>query len=467
MATEAGPRIDRNKLIDVVERHFDHLVDGNRFDFGPILDALCRVKGVSEANLYIGVVNLQQRLSSLNIEMALPDLKLDQWTRAQLLREAHEATERSRTKHEQSRLQGAVLDLHRARLGDLLVQEGFIEESELAEALEQQRKTGGRLGSNLVQLGFVAESDLSRFLGRQLGLPCVTEIQHISPDARRALPQELLLKHRIVPLMVDAREIQVAMVDPTDLVAIDEIGFVTDRRVRPVVAPELVVDFAQARFFGIRHPPRLISTEDHTPDEGPPSWPRSVYSRNPVVLAAPGDEPYELAEFAHDLLTCEVEDDVYPPLWRLWAERFRLVALMTVSEGMVRGRRLSGADTSTEDFAKATVAACSHPVLDEVISNRKPYRGPSSHSTGSQWLSDQLGLNPSDVVWIAPVVDVSDHAVSLIAGHLPPRSTPDDAWMEAVVTATRATMAMVSARRTLRRVQTDGRPTVHRVQSVV
>lgn len=168
-ATDAGPRIDRNKLEDYVARHFDHLVDGNRLDFTPVLRALIRIKGVTEASLYIGIVNLQQRLAALNIDMELPDMKLDQWTRAQLLREAHEATERARLDRESQRLRGAIQALDRVKLGSLLVQERLIDESELNEALALQANTGGRLGSNLVHLGFLKEADLARFLGQRWG----------------------------------------------------------------------------------------------------------------------------------------------------------------------------------------------------------------------------------------------------------------------------------------------------------
>ena len=466
-ATDAGPRIDRTKLADLVERHYDDLVCGNQFDFRPVFSALCRVKGVSETTLYIGIVNLQQRLAHLNIEMVMPDVTIDQWTRAQLLREAHEATEKARLEYEQSRLRGAVQDLHRAKLGALLVQERLISETELGEALDLQKKNGGRLGSNLVQLGFVAEADLARFLGRQLGLPCVTEIDHITPQARRAVPQEILLKHRLVPLTIDAKEIQVAMVDPTDLVSIDEIGFVTDRRVRPVIAPELVVDFARARFFGIRQAPRLLVGQDAAAADGQPAWPRSAIDRRPVVLPAPDDEPYDLSELAHDLLSSELEDDLYPPLWRLWAERFNVVALLTVEEGMVRGRRLHGVPDAAARFAKAQTPVCSHPVLDEIVSRPRPYTGPCDHSTGSQWLSHHLGLVATATIFIVPLRDPADQVVALMLGYQPREAPPESEWLEAVSTAARATLSMVHARRVLRRVQTCGRPTVHRVPSVV
>ncbi|MEM7676065.1 MAG: hypothetical protein AAF449_08695, partial [Myxococcota bacterium] len=339
-ATDAGPRIDRSKLTDFVHRHCSHLVEGNRLDFAPILNALCRVKGVTEAGLYIGVVNLQQRLAGLNIEMEMPDMKLDQLTRAQLLREAHEATERARVEHEQVRLRSAVQTLNRSKLGTLLVQENLIDQAELERALELQMQNGGRLGSNLVQLGFIQESDLARFLGQQLGLACVTEIRHVTPDARRALPEDILLKRRLVPLSVDAREIQIAMVDPTDLLVIDEISFVTGRKVRPVVAPELVIDFARARFFGIRLPPRLLNSQ-LAPQDGPPTYPRSMTDRRPVVLPPPDDEPYDLAQLVHDLLACEVEGDVPVPVWRLWTETFHLAAHLIVDKDMIYGRQLS------------------------------------------------------------------------------------------------------------------------------
>ncbi len=465
-ATDAGPRIDRNKLQDLVERHFDALVRDNRLDFTPILNALCRIKGVNETTLYIGVVNLQQRLASLNIEMALPDMRLDQSTRAQLLREAHEATERARAEREQFRLRGAVQDLHRAKLGTLLVSEGLITEAELAQALELQVQSGGRLGSNLVQLGFVNEADLARFLGRQLGLPCVTEIRHVSPEARRAVPHELLLKYRLVPLSIDAREIQIAMVDPTDLVAVDEIGFVTDRRVRTIIAPELVVDFARARFFGIRSAPRLLAAEK-APSDGPPHFPPSFVTRGPTIVPAPDQESYELAEFAHDLMTCEVEDDVQTPLWRLWSDRFHLVARFDVQDGMVYGRRVTGVVDRATNFTRQQTPACNQPVMDALIREPRPYGGSSDPQGENLWLSEALGLPPSAFVWLMPVCTVKAQTTSLLLGHLPRTEPPDSEWLDAVWTALRETMRMVQARRALRRVQTAGRPTVHRVASVV
>ena len=465
-ATDAGPRIDRHKLGDLVERHIDRLMTDNRFDCAPVLEALCRIKGVSETNLYIGVVNLQQRLASMNIEMVMPDMHLDQWMRSQLLREAHEATERARLEREQFRLRGAVQDLHRAKLGSLLVQERLIGEDELQQALELQEKTGGRLGSNLVHLGFIGEADLARFLGRQLGLPCVTEIRHIPPDARRAIPQEILIKRKLVPLSIDAREIQLAMIDPTDLAAIDEIGFVTDRRVRPVVAPELVVDFARARFFGIRQAPRLLATTQSEPSAGPPTWPRSVFERGPVVLPAPDDEPYDLTEFAHDLLSSEVEDDVYPPLWRMWGERFHLAAHFAVEQGMVRGVRITGRDDQTT-FTKAQLPACSHLVLERVVQSAEPYAGPCGGEGQFQWLSQQLELSPTAFVWILPVHRPSEPVTALLVGHQPRDEPPESDWVEAVWTAAHTTMTMVHARRALRRIQAGGRPTVHRAQNVL
>ncbi len=464
LATEVGPRIDRHKLGDMIERHFERLFDGNQFDFRPVLRALTRIKGVSEAHLYIGVVNLQQRLAGMNIEMVMPDLKIDQWTRAQLLREAHEATERARQERDQVRLRSAVDDLSRAKLGALLVRERLIDEADLDKALALQKQNGGRLGSHLVQLGFISEADLARFLGRQLGLPCVTEIRHITPEARRAIPQEVLLKYRLVPISVDDGEIQVAMVDPTHLVSIDEIAFITARRVRPVVAPELVVDFARARFFGIRTAPRLL-VSDIEPEDGPPKWPRSVLDRGPVVLPAPDEEPYDLAEFAHELLIGEVEDDLEAPLWRLWTTRFQVVAHFSVAEGMVRGRRLAGAADLAASFGQAEIPACSHPMLDEVVNQPRPYHGVCGRPTGSQWLSDQLGVAPSAIVWVIPVCNPQHEVAQVLLGHLPWREPPATEWLDAVWTAVQATQTMIRARRVLRRVQTGSRPTLQRVDA--
>ena len=451
-ATEAGPRIDRYKLGDLVQRHFERLVVDDRFDFAPILAGLCRIPGVTEASLFVGVVNLRQRLALLNIDMPLPKMQLDDATRAQLVRQAREATEVARQEHAQRR-SGLAGPSRQIPLGDLLVQEQLVTEVELAEALELQQQCGGRLGSNLVQLGFISESELARFLGRQLDIPCVTEIKHISADALAAIPSPLLSKYRVVPLSCDARHIQLAMVDPTDLRALDEIRFATGRNISAVVAPELVIEYARARFFRIRRQARLFVSPEM--DEGIP-FPQTKAVANAMAAEMTAD----LNDVAFDMLTCEDEDELFGVLWRLFTSKFQVVGELRVRRGIIQGTRFYGVRDAVAQTVRPRISASAHAVLDHVVTTKRVYSGPASPEIGGQWLSERLTIPGAAHVWILPVVAPHDEVVALFVGNELRGKLPEAGWFEAIQVGASATMQMVGARRTIRNIHNNRRPTV-------
>lgn len=132
------------------------------------------------------------------------------------------------------------------RLGTILVEMGLIDGAQLAEALEEQKRRGGKLGSLLVQSGMVGEEDLLVCLSMQLRLPRVDFLQTApSAIALKLVPYELARKHTIVPVSVEhelgKRILVTAMSDPTDLEAIREIEFRLALTVKPVVATESTI----------------------------------------------------------------------------------------------------------------------------------------------------------------------------------------------------------------------------------
>ncbi|MEO1335915.1 MAG: hypothetical protein AAFV29_09720, partial [Myxococcota bacterium] len=203
------------------------------------------------------------------------------------------------------------------------------------------------------------------------------------------------------------------------------------------------------------------------PSNGPPHWPRSVTDRGPVVLPPPDEEPYDLAELVHDLLACEVENDVSMPVWRLWSETFHLAAHMAVDKDMIYGRQLSAPSPQTSMFNKAQIPICSHAVLDTTVRGKKPYYGPCDEETGSHWLSQQLGVKPSDPIWVLPIRDASNRVCSMILGHHCRLEPPQVEWMHAVWTAAHSAMNMVAHRRDLRRVHSAGRPAMRRPETTL
>ncbi|HEX7089341.1 MAG TPA: type IV-A pilus assembly ATPase PilB [Longimicrobiales bacterium] len=128
------------------------------------------------------------------------------------------------------------------RLGELLVRNGLITQEQLARALADARANGTRIGHSLIKLGFVSEDDVVRVLARQYRVPAV-DLSNIVIDPRiiRLVPSEIALKHTILPLRRVGRTLTVAMANPTDAGALDDLKFVTRHDIEPVVAGEFTL----------------------------------------------------------------------------------------------------------------------------------------------------------------------------------------------------------------------------------
>jgi type IV pilus assembly protein PilB len=142
----------------------------------------------------------------------------------------------------------------RVRIGEMLVQQGRIDGSQLESALAHQRKWGGRIGRAIVHLGFMREDMLLQAVGHQLGVPFVEIADRFVPRHVLALvPEKLIRGRRVLPLArlseTKRGPLVVALADPANLVALDEIAFATGMAVKPVLASEPDLEAAIARLL--------------------------------------------------------------------------------------------------------------------------------------------------------------------------------------------------------------------------
>jgi type IV pilus assembly protein PilB len=126
------------------------------------------------------------------------------------------------------------------RLGDLLVSEGLITSKQLELALSEAQGSRTRLGHALVRLGFIQEEELLRVLSQKMGVPSV-DLSRVGVDPRllRLIPQEVAVKHQILPIRRVGRTLTVAMINPDDLRAIDDLKFISRLEIQPVLASEI------------------------------------------------------------------------------------------------------------------------------------------------------------------------------------------------------------------------------------
>src|SRR5262245_13308950 len=110
-----------------------------------------------------------------------------------------------------------------AKLGEILVGENLISPQHLREAQDYQREYGGRIGFNLVKLGLVVYDMITAVLSRQYGIPSVNlDLFHIEDNVLRLIPHEVAQKHSVLPLSRVGATLTLAMVDPTNVFAMDD-----------------------------------------------------------------------------------------------------------------------------------------------------------------------------------------------------------------------------------------------------
>src|SRR5258706_8006250 len=136
------------------------------------------------------------------------------------------------------------------RIGELLLKERRITPEQLQEALNYQRQNGGKLGFNLIKLGYVKDEEITALLSRQSGVPSIARTQfEIDPAVVKLVPAETAQKYQIVPLSRSGATLTIAMTDPTNVFAMDDIKFMTGYNVEPVVASEAAVVDAITKYY--------------------------------------------------------------------------------------------------------------------------------------------------------------------------------------------------------------------------
>src|ERR1700674_5491390 len=136
------------------------------------------------------------------------------------------------------------------RIGEVLLKEKLISPEQLQQALSAQKANGGKLGYNLVKMGFVKDDQVTALLSKQYGVPAINLDQFkIDPTIVKLVPTETARKYQIIPLSRSGSTLTIAMTDPTNVLAMDDIKFMTGYTVEPVVASEVAITDAIEKYY--------------------------------------------------------------------------------------------------------------------------------------------------------------------------------------------------------------------------
>ena len=194
-----------------------------------------------------------------------------------------------------------------SKLGEMLVKAQLITEAQLEEAIKVQRREGGKLGSIAVRQGFCADQDIVSFLGMQYGVPAADLDQWppIEPSVIALVPSELANKHKVLPLQRSGNVLTMAMSDPTDIFAMDDVRFHTGYNIDPVVSSEMGLVRAIERYYGGSAALKLRDKDSRSSSERE----KAAWMDQPEAPAVPQPtlNPYESQDEELDLKGLEEE----------------------------------------------------------------------------------------------------------------------------------------------------------------
>ncbi len=145
----------------------------------------------------------------------------------------------------------ADIERNKKKIGDLLEEAGLITEEQLQEALNIQKKTGGRLGRILIDCNYVNETQVLEVLEFQLGIPFIDlNNVKITPDIQRLIPYQLVKRHNVVPVKVELKLLYVAMEDPLNFVVIEDLRMATNYEIAPVISFKGAITSTINRLYG-------------------------------------------------------------------------------------------------------------------------------------------------------------------------------------------------------------------------
>jgi hypothetical protein len=324
------------------------------------------------------------------------------------------------------------------KLGELLIKEKLITTDQLEEALQCQTVYGVRLGSSLIEMGYLDEDSLARVLSEKLGVPYVgnEQLSDIPKEVIRDFSRAMVIKYRVVPFKLERNRLGLAMADPNDFKAIEEIAFITGHVVQPFIAPDVRISHAQAKYYRVSGNEALyqqtaeLVRKEASPENGQPSTIsipvvaengellnvilpaefEDFASLNEVLDEETPRQPEEQREhftverLSHHFAGARSREEVADGFIRYLGQEFTTGALFILRGTVAVGWRGVSSGVVPDGFSELSLLLSKPSVLRDVVETRTFSLGCLINTPENRQILDALQLASDASLFVVPVV---------------------------------------------------------------
>ncbi|MFZ4857502.1 MAG: hypothetical protein ACOYL3_14000 [Desulfuromonadaceae bacterium] len=316
------------------------------------------------------------------------------------------------------------------KLGELLLQEHLITPEQLDEALRNQTLFGIKLGSSLIEMGVISDEQLCHLLSNKLGVPAVTQhaMTSVPPEVLARVPAELAGKYRVVPIRIDGKRLSLAMSDPTDFKASDEVAFVTGFIILPHIAPDVRITSALSTYYKVRGDIRYILAEGEIANKRRTAAPADTIAAAEKIVFPMTDKngeqlnievPFEFEGFANlpdyedyhavefreaehysaeqlalDFASADDRDRIGAAFVKYLGQEFTAAVLFVIRNNMATGWRGIASGKLIEEMQQLTIPLNKPSVIRDTFSSGQFSIGILAHTPENNHLLTFLKLPP-------------------------------------------------------------------------
>ena len=304
----------------------------------------------------------------------------------------------------------------RKRLGDLLIDNNMITQTQLEEALKAQTIYGGKLGTNLVELGYISEAQLTNFLSVQLQIPSAKpeDFSNISPELLKIVSKDFASSNKIIPLKKSGKRLKVAVADPYNVKAIDELAFKTSLIIDLHIAPEILIVYALETYYGVTRETRYIKLSGVTGEE--------IRLTNSLAeeIGFSSDKaerskthPYPINRLSSDLAGCSTKEEIFNIIFKYFEYYFQKLATFVVRPACLQGFVTQGFQISKENFQKFEIPLDKKSIFKDVLDKQVIYYGNLEENEIHEVLLSTLNITDKSKVYIIPLF-LNNQAISIL-----------------------------------------------------